>query len=882
MRPRQLPFGLPEPPPGWPQKAPGISLCMIVKNEERFLERCLRSVAGVVDEINVVDTGSTDRTIEIAKALGARVTHEQWRDDFALARNASLAMATRRWILQLDADEELSAESVDALRQIKNAPAHLTAMLVRCKNLSDGKSASGTVSHLITRIFPNHPRIRFRGSIHEFPSVDGSATAISAVPSPIAIVHYGYLDSVIAARDKFARNTRMIEESVVREPEDSYNWYNLGMTAHVGGDQRRAAQALERMWELCCTHGLRIFAGSGLQMLSTIYTEHLGDAQRGLHFANECLKIAPHYANAHFAAGKAYAAMQDYDNARAMYQAAMGDAEHLHRQYVVDEDASGWKPACEIGGTYAAQGDFAAALEWYDKALALRADARAARASRAHALEQLGRIEEARAEYEAVYESARDEQSALALLNFLLRHDRPAAVDSIEKLHSSLGPQAALAALQAAVHVAVSQNDFPKALELARTGLEYARDDAALNYDAAIACANTGSKEEALSHLQRIDCGEAVYQRAQYLRAVLLRELGRLDDALEALDRVLEAAGPQVDALLLRASVLELAGRKPDAEESFKRAVPLESKRASIELAAFYLREGRPADAKRVAEQALSGTRRRGLVSIVMLSWNAPQFTKLALESIRAHTSGEYEIVIVDNGSAAETVEWLKSLPDVRVIFNAENRGYAAGNNQGLAAARGEYVVLLNNDVVVTDGWLDGLLDAFDRVPGLGISAPRSNKVAGNQQVTDAVYADMTQMHGYARARRERFRGQHYLTDRAIGLCLCIARRVIDDVGGIDEQYGTGNFEDDDFCLRVRAAGYQIAVCEDVFIHHFGSQTFAANKVDWASTMRENWHKFAKKWGYPEAYPEQGYAPAVAIAKGFDRTRHYVALPQLV
>lgn len=273
--------------------------------------------------------------------------------------------------------------------------------------------------------------------------------------------------------------------------------------------------------------------------------------------------------------------------------------------------------------------------------------------------------------------------------------------------------------------------------------------------------------------------------------------------------------------------------------------------------------------------------RRPGLVSIVMLSWNAPQFTKLALESIRRHTQGRYEVIVVDNGSGSETVDWLKTLTDVRVIYNATNRGYAGGNNQALAAARGEYVVLLNNDVVVTDGWLDDLLAAFDRIPGLGVSAPRSNRIAGDQLVPDAAYQNLDEMHAFARKRRERFGGEGYLTDRAIGLCLCIDRRVIEEIGGIDERFGVGNFEDDDFCIRVRAAGYSIFVCDDVFIHHFGSQTFAANKVDWTSTMRENWRTFAKKWGYPEVYPEAGYPTAPAIMRGFDRSKHYVALPQL-
>ncbi|MEO6912892.1 MAG: glycosyltransferase family 2 protein, partial [Candidatus Baltobacteraceae bacterium] len=274
-----------------------------------------------------------------------------------------------------------------------------------------------------------------------------------------------------------------------------------------------------------------------------------------------------------------------------------------------------------------------------------------------------------------------------------------------------------------------------------------------------------------------------------------------------------------------------------------------------------------------------SPKRTRGLVSIVMLSWNAPQFTKMALESIRAYTSSPYEVIIVDNGSREDTTGWLHSLDDVTVIYNAANRGYAGGNNQGLAAAKGDYVVLLNNDVVVTEGWLDGLLDPFDRIPGLGVSAPRSNIVAGHQVIVDAAYQDMAAMHLYAAQRRTRYRRHGYVTDRAIGLCLCIDRRVIDEVGGIDETFGVGNFEDDDFCLRVRGARYRIYVCDDVFIHHFGSQTFAANKIDWHQTMRENWTKFAAKWGLPPEYPESGYQSGAAILRGFDRSAHYVPLP---
>src|SRR5271163_4832494 len=129
-KPQTLPFGLSAPPPDHPQKPPGLSVCMIVKNEERFLAQCLRSVADVADEIIIVDTGSTDRTIEIATSFGATVIEREWRNDFAWARNQALELATKRWILSLDADEEVTSSSKDALAQLKTAPAYQMAVWV--------------------------------------------------------------------------------------------------------------------------------------------------------------------------------------------------------------------------------------------------------------------------------------------------------------------------------------------------------------------------------------------------------------------------------------------------------------------------------------------------------------------------------------------------------------------------------------------------------------------------------------------------------------------------------------------------------------------------------------------------------------------------------
>lgn len=267
--------------------------------------------------------------------------------------------------------------------------------------------------------------------------------------------------------------------------------------------------------------------------------------------------------------------------------------------------------------------------------------------------------------------------------------------------------------------------------------------------------------------------------------------------------------------------------------------------------------------------------------SIVTLSWNAPEYTEIAIDSIRKRTTVPYEIIIVDNGSSPETLERIRKLagPDLRIIENERNMGFAHGCNQGMAAARGTHVVLLNNDVVVTDGWLESLLEAHRRDPSIGISAPRSNRVAGHQQIDEGIYKDLDQLVAFAAERSSKLRGVVYPTDRVIGFCMCISRNVVEEVGGIDTRYDIGNFEDDDYCVRVRAAGYRIVVCEDSFIHHFGNVSFNANNVDYRGTMAANWRKFAERWQLPPEYPTNGYTTQAAIARGFDPARDHFPLP---
>jgi O-antigen biosynthesis protein len=264
-------------------------------------------------------------------------------------------------------------------------------------------------------------------------------------------------------------------------------------------------------------------------------------------------------------------------------------------------------------------------------------------------------------------------------------------------------------------------------------------------------------------------------------------------------------------------------------------------------------------------------------VSIVMLSWNAPEFTEFAVASIRANTPLAHEIIVVDNGSDAETRERIARIPDLRVIWNAVNTGFAFGCNQGMAAARGTHVVLLNNDVIVTAGWLEALIAVQQNNPAVGCSAPRTNSIAGPQQVDAVPYHDLAGLPAYAAARAREWRGRWTRQARVVGFCMCINRRVIGEIGGLDPRYGTGNFEDDDYCMRMRAAGYDIAVCEDAFIHHFGSATFKRNAVDYRATIEHNKEIFAARWNV--TYAGDAYDARQALQRGFVHARDFVPLP---
>jgi GT2 family glycosyltransferase/tetratricopeptide (TPR) repeat protein len=243
---------------------------------------------------------------------------------------------------------------------------------------------------------------------------------------------------------------------------------------------------------------------------------------------------------------------------------------------------------------------------------------------------------------------------------------------------------------------------------------------------------------------------------------------------------------------------------------------------------------------------------RKGMVSIIILTYNQLRYTEECIRSLQKFTPESHEIIFVDNGSTDGTIQWLQNLlaknPHYHLIENQSNLGFARGCNQGIKAASGEYLLLLNNDVVVTDHWLAGMLELIQSDETIGIVGPMTNNISGIQKDPFATYQAIKDLPAYAKAFREEHRHRRIPLRRIVGFCMLFKRSLLEKVGWLDENFGTGNFEDDDYCLRATLEGHQNFIAGDVFIHHYGSRTFIGNKIDYSATMGGHRKVFSGKW----------------------------------
>jgi tetratricopeptide (TPR) repeat protein len=274
-----------------------LSICMIVRNEERDLPRCLASLTGVADEIVVVDTGSVDRTPQLAADAGARVLRAAWHRDFAAARNVSLQAATGDWILVLDADEEIPAVTRSALRAEADHAAALglagVALLMR--NLSPPGEATTYTDLPVVRLFQRAPHIRYEGRIHEQVSSSIHRAGGLLGASDLHILHHGYARlGTQGDSTRAQRNLVLLDEAVRDAPDDAYLVYQLGATQKAIGAHEAAEVSLARALELQAnTHALSSSAEADARMKLAQLALARGDDAIALEEAKGCLAVDP-------------------------------------------------------------------------------------------------------------------------------------------------------------------------------------------------------------------------------------------------------------------------------------------------------------------------------------------------------------------------------------------------------------------------------------------------------------------------------------------------------------------------------------------------------------------------------------------------------------
>jgi tetratricopeptide (TPR) repeat protein len=353
-----------------PAEGKRLSLCMIVKDEEEMLPRCLAAAAPAVDEIVVVDTGSSDRTIEIAREFGAKVIEREWTGSFADARNVSFDAASGDWLMFLDADEVLVAEDVERLRALRGKTWREAFYLTEISwtgELGDGTAAT----HTALRVFRARPEYRFSGTLHE----QIADTLPLHLPerveaTDIRVEHFGYLGAVRDAKEKSRRNIELLLAQRDAGTSDPFLHYNLGSEYGAVGDAPAALAEFERAWELIehdpqgRTWGFQPALSSRLVRALRICGRHEDCIARGA----EGLARYPGFTDIVFEQASASLALGDAERALSLFRRCveMGDAPS---RYTATVGMGTFLPTIAIAELHHARGETAEAVALLDACL---------------------------------------------------------------------------------------------------------------------------------------------------------------------------------------------------------------------------------------------------------------------------------------------------------------------------------------------------------------------------------------------------------------------------------------------------------------------------------------------------------------------------------
>jgi len=324
--------------------SPSISLCMIVKNEERCLERCLKSVQHIVSEIIIVDTGSTDRTIDIAKQFTDKIHHFEWINDFAAARNFALDQASGEYILQLDADEYLS-EGVEYLQEELDKSYYF----LRIRNeIGQGRAQT----HLFVRLFRNQPSMRYEGKLHEQINLNLNSHLPYGFMNCV-IHHDGYMDEVVIEKNKSKRNMDIIKAAIKSSPT-SFNYYNLGLQYVHVKNYKQAVESFKKSYSLANN---QTFTPRLLILLFNSLLE-LEQYKQALDVAADSTLLYPGSPNMWYGLGNVYQKMGFVEDAKICFERCLEIGEEAGvKEYNHEEGSGSFLANAKLCEIFLEQGD---------------------------------------------------------------------------------------------------------------------------------------------------------------------------------------------------------------------------------------------------------------------------------------------------------------------------------------------------------------------------------------------------------------------------------------------------------------------------------------------------------------------------------------------
>lgn len=345
---------------------PMISLCMIVKDEEKFLENCLRSVENCVNEVIIVDTGSKDRTVDIAKSFGAKVYHHPWENDFSKHRNQSLSYARGDWIFWMDADEVLETGAEKIIKKnVKTEDIDSLSVTMICYFENRTRESWNNS----VKLFRNHAGIHFEGSVHN--QVVGCRKTRFC---PVKIYHYGYDLDPLNIRRKFERTSTLLKRAIEKEPDNFLYHHNLAVS-----------YSSVRLFQKAIEEGLRAIAlykkinDQDPNILWTYFVVaasyfNLQMIQEAKTYAEDALKINPDHIDSYFVLASIYAEQNDREAFERVYEEVnilinkYRTNPELFGSLVINKIGEKWRLDLEYGNILISKGCGEEAIKWIEKA----------------------------------------------------------------------------------------------------------------------------------------------------------------------------------------------------------------------------------------------------------------------------------------------------------------------------------------------------------------------------------------------------------------------------------------------------------------------------------------------------------------------------------